>query len=284
MHLHHVLTNRTELVGELALTTAMHVGSSQTGPATDAPVIRNAFGAPFIPGSSLKGALRSRAESLAHALDFRVCHLTRLSKEQEQNVSADQVDCISRHSRGANAIHSAIQDYANDEVGLAAFINERLCDGCQLFGGSSWKARVDFNDLEAIAEEGAPTELRDGVGIDRDTRKAANNVKYDFEVVPAGFRFRFHMTAENMDERNWALLAAGLLELIHGHVPLGGKTTRGLGGCRLESASLKLTHVDFTHRDHALAFLIGEPPIQKHPEGWLAEKIRKRLQMDEAEG
>jgi CRISPR/Cas system CSM-associated protein Csm3 (group 7 of RAMP superfamily) len=57
---------RLEVRGELKLLTPMHIGSGERlGVVTDDPVVRFANqpdGTPFIPGSSLRGVLRSRLE------------------------------------------------------------------------------------------------------------------------------------------------------------------------------------------------------------------------------
>lgn len=60
-----IFKNRLELEGTLTTITALRIGSGRsiepTG--TDLPVIKDTFGRPLIPGSSFKGAMRSRLES-----------------------------------------------------------------------------------------------------------------------------------------------------------------------------------------------------------------------------
>jgi hypothetical protein len=90
-------------------------------------------------------------------------------------------------------------------------------------------------------------EVRDGVGIDRDSGTAAEGVKFDYEVVPSLTVFRLYLTAENLESQHVALLGLGLLEMMNGAVPLGGKSTRGLGRCRLHLESVY--HIDFTQGD-----------------------------------
>ncbi len=56
------LHGRVILKGKIKTLTGLHIGGSQSGMeigGVDMPVIRDAFGAPYIPGSSLKGKLRS---------------------------------------------------------------------------------------------------------------------------------------------------------------------------------------------------------------------------------
>ncbi len=57
---------RLRMEGVLATRTGLHIGAGESGDplATDSPVVRDASGAPFVPGSSLKGVVRSATESL----------------------------------------------------------------------------------------------------------------------------------------------------------------------------------------------------------------------------
>jgi CRISPR/Cas system CSM-associated protein Csm3 (group 7 of RAMP superfamily) len=76
------------------------------------------------------------------------------------------------------------------------------------------------------------------VGIDRDRGKAVDGVKFDYEVIPGDTAFGFSLTAENPDPVEMGLLAAGMREMQRGNVPVGGKTTRGLGACVLEGLTI----------------------------------------------
>src|SRR5438128_1457655 len=72
---HDRLRNRYRVEGNLVAQTGLHIGTGEPSPATDAPVIRTA-GAPFLPGSSLKGVMRSAVERLAPNLEpFWSCAL-----------------------------------------------------------------------------------------------------------------------------------------------------------------------------------------------------------------
>src|SRR6266705_5663978 len=77
-------------------------------------------------------------------------------------------------------------------------------------------------------------EVRDGVAIDRDTEKAKDRLKYDFEVVPASTTFKLEILLENATKRDIQLLCVGLSEFVHGFGVVGGKRSRGLGVAQLE--------------------------------------------------
>ncbi|MGK5092855.1 CRISPR-associated RAMP protein Csx7 [Deltaproteobacteria bacterium TL4] len=262
MLLHHQLKNRTEISAHVVLDTALHMGTSHQVSHLDSPVIRSSFGRCFIPGASLKGALRSRVEALAHTLNLPVCFL------EKQNSL-----CLSGDPKGATHIQEKAESSTPTE--LSQYLEQNLCPACLLFGGSSWRSRVLFDDLHLLIGYSFPTELRDGVGIDRDSKTAVDSVKYDFEAVPAGSRFELKLMAENMSPKDWALLAIGLLELLNGHLALGGKTSRGLGSLHLEN--LRIAPIDFSDKKSLLLFFSGQIKTVDEPEKWLLEHLASYL-------
>jgi hypothetical protein len=73
------------------------------------------------------------------------------------------------------------------------------------------------------------SELRNGVGIDRNRELAAIGVLYDFEAVPPDTPFELRVTMDNPTDEEVGLLLYLFQELDFGHLTLGGKTSRGLG-------------------------------------------------------
>jgi CRISPR/Cas system CSM-associated protein Csm3 (group 7 of RAMP superfamily) len=64
--------NRLRITGELVAVTGVRVGMSAESAmptATDLPVIKDANGRPFIPGSSLRGAVRAHIERIVRAFE-----------------------------------------------------------------------------------------------------------------------------------------------------------------------------------------------------------------------
>ncbi|MCS6918515.1 MAG: RAMP superfamily CRISPR-associated protein, partial [Fimbriimonadales bacterium] len=64
--------NRLRITGQLVARTGVRVGmSAETAmpTATDLPVIKDAYGKPFIPGSSLRGAVRAYVERVVRAFE-----------------------------------------------------------------------------------------------------------------------------------------------------------------------------------------------------------------------
>ncbi|HXK89816.1 MAG TPA: CRISPR-associated RAMP protein Csx7 [Thermosynergistes sp.] len=226
------LRARCRITGRIVLDTALHIGGGRNpSAATDSPVVRDGAGRPFIPGSSLKGAFRAAVERLVPNIpNLRTCGL-----------SDDSDAC-------ANRLRKALKDRKNiPEAELLALLDSVLCDTCRTFGSTHLASVALFHDApinevwNALPE--VPTQIRDGVGIDRDSERAREGIKYDFEVVPPQTSFDFTMTLENPNERDLGLIALGLQEFIIGMIPLGGIRSRGLGRYHLEG--VKVESVDF---------------------------------------
>lgn len=237
--------------GQVSAETGLHigVGSSSLDPsATDSPVIRDAAGRPFIPGSSFKGAFRAHLESLVRGLNrggLSACDPLAdpciPNKSQNGKLGIEDLK--------AQAEEKATEDGRVNRVKYDEILTEKIvsqsCDVCRLFGSPWLASHVMIKDLFVDPDWWAGrVELRDGVGIDRDTETARQGVKYDFEVVPASTRFNLEIVVENADDELLGLLAIGLRELEQGRVSLGGKTTRGLGSVRLELQELEVVGDD----------------------------------------
>ncbi len=222
-----VFQRRIRLEGRLTTRTAIHIGAGGSGDflATDAPVVKDAMGIPFIPGSSLKGVLRSGVESMFRgsgkesfwSCDFMLgkpCVDHRLDKKTREEVG--------EKSAGGEASRE-----------VARKIWRQSCPVCRLFGSSAMASRVRFPDL--LLEGDAPMlEIRNGVGIERDKELAADGVLYDFEAVPPGTSFRLLVLLDNPTDEEIGLLLYLFDELDSGHLALGGKVSRGLGQVAIE--------------------------------------------------
>lgn len=230
-----IFQGRLRLEGVLTTWTALHIGAGGSGDAleTDSPVVRTAGGAPYIPGSSLKGVLRSAAEALFRGGPFQ--------KDRKRLWACDPIAgrdrvCVT-HER-SEEIRAAEKEQAKkanrepDSRRVAEEIWEESCTVCQLFGSLALASRVRFADLP-VRNEAPLLELRNGVGIDRDKELAAAGVLYDFEAVPPETQFELRVTIDNPTDEEVGLLLYLFQELDAGNLTLGGKTSRGLGRVRV---------------------------------------------------
>lgn len=248
------LVNREHIRGELVAVTALRVGAGKSFDvaATDQPILRDARGQPFIPGSSLKGALRSALERILQGLDAGTLD------------ACDIFDDDHRCTAKLEAKRKKDKEEGKSEDISFEDIRDTTCMVCGLFGSSLLAGRLFVHDLPVVDEE-ARSEIRDGVGIHRDLRTAQEGIKYDLEAVSPGTRFRLDLTLENANEVQVALTLKLLDLLDEGEVLLGGLTSRGLGRVRLDKLEIQ-------HTDAAQLLGIRDAPVRVEGETW-KEKV-----------
>lgn len=228
-------TSRLLVMGQLEATTPLRIGAGKSSDATesDQPVLKDIFGRPLIPGSSLKGALRSHIESILRAVEF-----TRPEAERRTlvcDVLDDENICIPR-----SVGDPLRRDTRNGDAALI----ERSCMTCRLFGSPYVAAKLAIQDLAVDLDSwGDRYMLRDGVAINRDTGTADDGKKYDLEAVPAGTRFQFTMQVDNASEEELGLTFLAVDALVNERVQIGGARSRGLGWCKLMAPMYEL-HTD----------------------------------------
>ncbi len=251
---------RLRLEGVLATRTGLHVGAGESGDplATDSPVVRNASGVPFVPGSSLKGVVRSASESL-----FRGA-APRPDAGEEELWSCDHIaskPCVS-HDR----LKEIQRRHDKDPRAAAEQIWGASCTVCRLFGSLALASRVRFPDRR-LAGLAPLLELRNGVGIDRDKELAASGVLYDFEAVPPETPFRLTVILDNYEDWEAGLLLYLFEQLDQGSLALGGKTSRGLGQVRIEWQEMLETRVEsgnpFAELLSSMDLLATEPEAEE---------------------
>ncbi len=226
------LLGKLILEGTLHCETGLHVGagkgSLEIGGA-DNPVVKDAFGRPYIPGSSLRGRLRALLEqSTGMAVPSELVYV---SKRKGQEVRIHQ------------------SDRPDDEIcllfGRTPGRMERV-SGDALEGGLASPARLAVFDapleLDSITSQMREnlddelTEIKSENAIDRITSQSNPRT---FERVPAGARFRVRMVLDLLCQEDAPLLGLLIqgLRLLEDDA-LGGGGSRGSG--RVRFSSLKL--------------------------------------------
>ena len=221
--------------GKLELKSAMHIGGGQINlRGTDSPVVLTPKGDPFIPGSSFKGVFRSTVEKLVGAIPNQ----TTCSLFEGNCPTADQENFNNRRRKDNWS-----------EAKLADVLDKELCDTCKLFGSPFAASKIFFSDLY-VDEWAETTQVRDGVAIDRDSERAVDRLKYDYEVVSADSTFEMEIVLEDPSDTNLRLACVGLNELVSGMLGIGGMRSRGLGNCQLIGLTgyeLDLTDINQLH-------------------------------------
>lgn len=223
------------ITAQLVFNTAWRIGSGREGTTlSDLGVMLDPTGAPILPGSSLKGKLRSTCETLSHALGVTACLL---------NVDASGVSCVSdvQHYR---EVRDEYQDILRNQAVDArlAWIEEHTCGVCKLFGSPVMAGRLRVSD-GALEDWASMVQVRDSVVIDRDSQTAVDGLKFDYDVVPADSRFKLCIDLENPTDQDLALMGAALFEW-HAGSSLGGFTSRGLGRFRLQDIEVRGVNLD----------------------------------------
>lgn len=177
---------------------------------------------PYLPGSSLKGVLRSYCEKICRTLRAEpvpVClpYLKKSSKPEEEN----QLSCGLILSNWKSQ---------KPEREISSWDAYRVsCPTCRLFGSLQFTGRCSFSDGYAV--EPCLLEKRDCVAIDRITGGAAPNAKYDLEVLTKGV-FEASISLTNFEHWQLGLLGLALRDMQDGLISLGSGKSRGLGRFR----------------------------------------------------
>jgi len=217
--LHDKFVNKYIVTGILVNNTPLHIGGGEdefTPNAVDNSVVRYKNGEPFIPGSSLKGVLRSYIERILNSgydERFSSCFVV-----NEECLSDKKVEALKKDSK--------------NEKDFAEKIYDNMCTVCKIFGSKYFASKIHISD--AVPIEKIYTGKRDGVAIDRDTLTAADGKKYDFEYVSPGSKFNFYMTIDNLEEAYEDILKLIINLLAKGEIKIGGKTSAGLGDVQLK--------------------------------------------------
>ncbi|MEH2195477.1 MAG: CRISPR-associated RAMP protein Csx7 [Nostoc sp.] len=210
-----IFKNRLEITGKLSTVTALRISSGRsTEPiGADLPVIKDALEQPLIPGSSFKGALRSRLESFLRGIDIS------LAEDPATFTSPTRNQIIKKLK----------EDYQDDAILTDKLLNQT--DLISRLFGSPWIAsKFQVRDLTVDVDTWfGQYQERDGVAIDRDTETAAEGKLYNFQVVPSGTSFHLKIVVENAENWELGLLMIGLHQFESEQIPLGGGRSRGLG-------------------------------------------------------
>lgn len=123
-------------------------------------------------------------------------------------------------------------------------------------------SHVLVEDAPVALPGGLAPEIRDGVGIDRETGTSAERIKHDRAVLPPGSELPFSLELELPDSETGRKARAMLGHLLEAmcswRVKLGAGGTRGLGKVRLAEETLFIGERDLSSPDGVVAALRGE--------------------------
>ncbi|RIK82027.1 hypothetical protein DCC62_00910 [candidate division KSB1 bacterium] len=232
---HRYIRERWVITGKLELKTPAHFGNGEQSDLTDMPLIMDEVDdkRPLLLGTSIAGALRNYLREI------------------------ERGDGVPLPSRENAAEQKA----------------ERRLATTLLFGGY----RGDDEGIQSplIVHDAlgriSGLELRDGVAIDAKTRTAADEKKFDIELLAAGSSFDLHFelligepkegehAKLSFNEHRTQLLqalATALQGLQDGHITLGARKRRGYGECTAHSWEVQ--RYNLTTGEGLLAWLTSE--------------------------
>src|SRR5579872_5750195 len=220
------------LEGDMTCETGLHVGAGKGSleiGGSDNPVVKDAFGRPYVPGSSLRGKIRALLEqSSGLAVPSELVFLSRRKGQEVRIHQSDRPD---------------------DEICLLFGRNpgrmERV-SGDALDSTQASPARLAVYDAPLVMEsitvamrenlDDELTEVKSENAIDRITSQANPRT---LERVPAGARFRVRMVLDMLCAEDSVLPArvAEALRLLEDDA-LGGGGSRGSGRVAFNNLSL----------------------------------------------
>lgn len=216
-------------------------------------VWRNGTPEVYLPGSSIKGVLRSHAERIARTIgpEETIIACDPFKKEGPEAFCGH---CFENRDHQNPHLSESFRlpdpDEKPDEINQAVYRDS--CPICRLFGSTRFAGRLATADAYAVGPAPAP-QTRDGVGIDRFTGGAAERVKFDLEVITGG-RFATSLHIRNFELWQLGLVGFLLQDLKDGLLRIGAGKSRGLGKVKAE-----ITQVDL----HYLGRARPVPPERK---------------------
>ncbi|MGB4304358.1 MAG: RAMP superfamily CRISPR-associated protein [Coriobacteriales bacterium] len=220
------IVGRLLLKGKLKLLTPLIIGGGRSlyGD-SDIIVLKDEAGRPYIPSSSITGALKHAFEDYQYVGD-------------ETNYEENK-----RWFWGG--------EYKAEKNG------ECITYTCQ--------SAMVIADMMFSEDPKALIRLRDGIKIDRRTGTVESSKKFDFEIVEPGIGFNFEMEViirEAFNSRIFRSIFDWIAVILSsGEFAIGARTGQGFGLCRLED----ITAYEFNYEtwDHVIAWLSRDASVAK---------------------
>lgn len=228
------------IAGEIEAMTGLHIGGTADAidkGGIDSPVIKNPVtNEPYIPGSSLRGRMRSLLEKRNGKRLFPMTNeiwMEMYDKGKEVEAKASEVCRLFGNSRTGLPSVLLVRD---------ALFTAGTKNGCTRNG--KYMGKYMDNDLPV-------TEAKMEIAVDRIT---AHAVPRTIERVPSGARFGFSIVYRVQEMLDWPDAINNIsddlknilwaLEVIQNHDGLGGNTVRGHGVVRFHLRSMNVTSYD----------------------------------------
>lgn len=192
----------------------------------------------YLPGSSLKGAIRSHCERIVRTLGGE--------KPSDGNVwTCDPLDR-----------RSPCQKLGERHQANTAAIYKDSCTICQIFGSNEIGSHLRIADAYPVDLEEVKREERNGVAIDRVYGSVAVG-PFNFEVLTAG-EFMTTIFVKNFTTAQLALIALAIRDFDQQRVSIGFAKSRGLGQVNMKFKRV-LIHYPTAFLKEGQLKILGQP-------------------------
>lgn len=190
----------------------------------------------YLPGSSLKGAIRAHAERIVRTVGSE-----RYNSQKPLNPWANDP---------LNDKYDYLKDKSTHEIyKLSSFTD-------QMFGNTSIASRVRIEDAYPVDSKQLKVEERNGVAIDRVFGSVAVG-PFDYQVCTAGeFRTKIHL--KNFSLAQLGLIGLVLRDLNDGWFGLGFAKSRGLGTVKVKYDSAVVQYPGCEVKDKQIYTIGGQ--------------------------
>ena len=236
--------NKYILTGKIVVLNALHIGSGREKDDRDAPFISLDDDKNFyIPGSTFRGYLSTKLERfLDSGNGFKI-------KNNGEELNEADVKLIFGYTN-LDKLETKINDKDNEKDRKLKENNRKIQDRIirklnakNLDEVKSLAGRIHVSDMPVLKDVKYVT--RDGIKIDRNTGATKKGAKFDYDVVPAGTEFDLNIELENIENYQLDLIGLALNDILKDNGDLfGGKTSRGIGKCRLKDLKMKYVTSD----------------------------------------
>lgn len=236
--------NKYILTGKIVVLNALHIGSGKEKDDRDAPFISLDDDKNFyIPGSTFRGYLSTKLERfLDSGNGFKI-------KNNGEELNEADVKLIFGYTN-LDKLETKINNKDNEEDRKLKENNKKIQDRIirklnakNLNEVKSLAGRIHISDMPVLKNVKYIT--RDGIKIDRNTGATEKRGKFDYDVVPVGTEFDLNIELENIENYQLDLIGLALNDILKDNGDLfGGKTSRGIGKCRLKDLKMKYVTSD----------------------------------------
>lgn len=211
---------------------------------------------PVLPGSSVRGVLRSQAERIARTIStHNSCKDGANDLEKaKQHFFETCPACNPLASQTHNAVVScnslvkqwrSEQKQNTEQTNPVPDVEEHVCLTCRLFG-SSWNgSRLRVEDAWLKENTRPQFKLLDFLAIDRFTGGGRDGAKFDALVLWKP-KFRVRILLENPDPWELGLLLLVLRDIHDGMTSVGFGRSKGFGQCNIEDYQLTIGYLHDT--------------------------------------